>query len=71
MKTHNSKTIYLFIYISIKQGYHGLLPFNEEDVYENIFLIKVNMNCGIKYEVNLKFSLKTKKYEKYEKVFSF
>ena len=61
MNKYNSKTEFFYLnnyllYIYIEQGYKSLLPFNEEDIYENVSLVVVNINYGTKKVVNMKIS---------------
>lgn len=66
MKTYNSRIIkrkftlkkitYIYIYLYSNDIMIFCL-FNKKSICENVFLMKVNMNCSTKLVVNLKLSL--------------
>ena len=48
----------MIYYIYREHMYNSLLPLNEEDVFENVYLVVVEMNSGTMKVVNMKFPLK-------------
>ena len=46
----------MIYYIYEEQWYKSLLPFNEKNNFENVFIVMVKMKSGTMKVINIKFS---------------